>query len=160
MPQPHPAEARTEGGDELHYKSIKLCFSFNALSTAWLSLSRVLHRQKKEKLLCRNSSFKFWLGVTTHPSTGWMMGWTDGLHIRGRVISKRAFVKYYSSIVAQMHDSVFCAYLCFSRVAGVDDGNACCHHNQSVRRKKELNQVQSCALTPGQRQAGRQPAGA
>lgn len=32
----------------------------------------------------------------------------------------------------------------------MDDGNACCHQNQSVKRKKELNQVQSCALTPGQ----------
>lgn len=32
----------------------------------------------------------------------------------------------------------------------MDGGNACCHQNQSVKRKKELNQVQSCALTPGQ----------
>lgn len=66
-------------------------------------------------------------------------------------------MKYDSSIVAQMHDSGFCSYL-LSRVLGVDDGNACCHQNQSVKRKKELNQVQSCALTPGQRQAGRQAA--
>lgn len=68
--------------------------------------------------MCRNSSFTFWLGVTTHPSTGWMIGWTDGLHILGRVIAKRAFVKYDSSIVAQMHDSVFCAYLCSAGWSG------------------------------------------
>lgn len=48
---------------------------------------------------------------------------------------------------------VLCTFV-LSRVVGVDDGNACCHQNQSVKRKKELNQVQSCALTPGQRQAG------
>lgn len=56
-----------------------------------------------------------------------------------------------------------CMTMCFcvfvSRVVGEDEGNACCHQNQRVQRKKELNQVESCAfrqthkLTPGHRQA-------
>lgn len=42
-----------------------------------------------------------------------------------------------------------------SSVVREDGGNACCHQNQRVQRKKELNQVQSYAfkMTPGHKQA-------
>lgn len=81
--------------------------------------------------------------------------WMDEFHVQADLhLNAGGFMKYDSSIVWQMHDSGF---LCIGVRQGgrVDDGNACCHQNQSVKRKRELNQVQSCALTLDRgRQAG------
>lgn len=53
------------------------------------------------------------------------------------------------SVSVYTDDCVFCAPEFVSGLVGKNDGNACCHQNQRVHRKKELNQVQSRAFTAG-----------
>lgn len=50
------------------------------------------------------------------------------------------------SVSVYIDDCVFCVPEFVSGLVGKNDGNACCHQNQRVHRKKELNQVQSRAF--------------
>lgn len=53
------------------------------------------------------------------------------------------------SVSVYIDDCVFCVPEFVSGSVGKNDGNACCHQNQRVHRKKELNQVQSRAFRAG-----------
>lgn len=126
--------------------------SFALAVTRWAQRGRLWAGSCAQ--ICRSSSFK--------SSLGWqhvipLDGWTD-ITFGLTYLHAGTFLKYDRSIVWQMHYSRFCVYLC---QAGWSGGWwECVLSSESKRQKKELNQVQSCALPPGQRPAGRQPAGA
>ena len=71
----------------------------------------------------------------------------------------------YDSRALLLHYSMFCVFVFVSGAVRENVGNACGHQYQRVQRKKELNQVQSCAFRqthkriPENKQTDRQQGG-